>query len=338
MFSSVLLCGCYDKKEVEEFAYVTAIGIDEGEDGKVVYTFQISNPLGTGASSGEANNVDEEKEEYKNDTADIVSVSAENFEEAKTLLKSKISKDVEFSHTKLVAISEDVAFNGTASCVEELLKGGEVRASANLCLTDSGKMYLSEINPTLEKSTVRYYELFFSDKNNPYIVHSELLDFYISASDGAWDSVLPCVDQYGFCGMGIFDDWRLCDVLSREEMAVYNMLCGELKDIRSVDGYGVESVAKPRLHADISGNYPQLYIDIKVKTAFDSNPENVRNILRHLTENFLEKSRDCGCDVMGFGRLAKCKFATEFEWKEYNWKNKYKNARFYINIITENGK
>ena len=52
---ALLLClplsGCYDSREVEETAYLIGLGIDKKED-TLRYTFQISNPLETGTTSG----------------------------------------------------------------------------------------------------------------------------------------------------------------------------------------------------------------------------------------------------------------------------------------------
>ena len=42
ILSAYLLCGCFDDREIDETAYIIALGIDKGEGNYYIYTFQFS--------------------------------------------------------------------------------------------------------------------------------------------------------------------------------------------------------------------------------------------------------------------------------------------------------
>ena len=44
VLTTLFLSGCWDRIEIEEFAFVSVIGINEGQHGKPRITFQITNP------------------------------------------------------------------------------------------------------------------------------------------------------------------------------------------------------------------------------------------------------------------------------------------------------
>ena len=43
-FSSLLLTGCWDRKELNQLGIAMAIGLDKGDDGKIQLTSQIVRP------------------------------------------------------------------------------------------------------------------------------------------------------------------------------------------------------------------------------------------------------------------------------------------------------
>ncbi len=147
------LCGCYDGSEIEEQAYIIALGIDKGENTAYKYTFQISNPLESGISTGSKK---EEKgdsaEKDSNKTVNNITIEADNYYLAGNKLKSILSKDFDISHIKLIVFSFDAASDDALAHSELLLREREVRPSTNVCLTKSAEEFLNNVKPSLRSA------------------------------------------------------------------------------------------------------------------------------------------------------------------------------------------
>ena len=60
--------------------------------------------------------------------------------------------------------------------------------------------------------------------------------------------------------------------------------------------------------------------------------EEVSKELKQEVEKFLKKTADLGTDIAGFGAYAKRNFRTIADFKEYNWRERYKNAKFNVSV------
>ena len=58
-FLLTFLSGCYDLKEIDETAYIVALGIDKGKDKNFSYTFQFTSPLAIMAQGSSEENPEE---------------------------------------------------------------------------------------------------------------------------------------------------------------------------------------------------------------------------------------------------------------------------------------
>ncbi len=332
------LCGCYDHSEIEENAYVIALGIDKGESERFIYTFQISNPLESGSTAGDMkNSVEDASKDNKNKTVDNITVEATDYRIAIDKLRSILGKTPRLSHMKLIVFSFDVAKEGLLEHSELLLHEREVRPGSDLCLVPSAFDYLTSVKPTLEESTVRYYELFFQDRSIPYAPLTELRDFVGKSLDPSYDAVIPIIDNGAISGMGIFSDGFLKSALGPDEAIIYKMLCGDLKEVsvRSKDtSFLVSNRRKPKISADFSGDFP--IIDIKVYIKSHDNtifPPHLVSTLTQQTYDFLHKTYLLGCDVLGIGRYLKQNFNTCSEWESINPDSFLQKCNFRVNIL-----
>ena len=331
LFLVLTLTGCNGAKEVEENAFVTAIGIDKGESDRYKYTFQISNPLSTGGgTSGEG----EEKSE-SNESVDNIVIEAFDFGTAKNNLRSIVSKEIELSHLKLIVFSEETAKDGGLSHAEMLFVNREVRPSARVALTESAEKYLKGVQPTLEENTVRYYELFFGNRELPYAPVCLLTDFVGRSASIGFDAVVPYVTDNCLSGMGIFSDGILTDVVNKDDVVIYKLLCGELKDttIRFDDKSAVlKNEKKPKINIDTEEE--KIKIDIKLYVSSDLD---IEKDLKERCERFLYHTSETECDILGLGRRIKKFFPTEIDWERFDWKTKFKNCNFFVDICIKNG-
>ena len=332
------LSGCWDSSEIEENAYIIALGIDKGETAKYKYTFQISNPLESGGSIGAEEKASENSsgDNEGNKTVDNIIVEADDFSLARDKLKSVLSKSDKMSHLKLIVFSIEAAREDALSHSELLLKEREIRPSTSLCLAESASAYLMSVNPTLEESTVRYYELFFRNRDMPSAPSVELRDFVGRSVSSAYDAVAPIVSDKGLSGMGIFSNGVLVSETNGDEAVIYKMLCGDLRGVAfEHEGSGVvlTSQGKPELEVNIDPPVPRVNISLYLKSDKGELNADVIAELEKMAKEFLYKTSIVGGDVLGIGRYVKSKFLTQSKWEAYNWQEKFSLCSYNIQIL-----
>ncbi|MGE1166117.1 Ger(x)C family spore germination protein [Peribacillus simplex] len=119
--------GCWDKKELNEMAIVSAVGVDKNKDGKLVATFQIINPSNVaGALQGGGGT---------NPPISIYRASGDNILEMDSVASTKISRDMYFAHANLIVIGEEIAKEeGINAIFDAFERSPEFRATTRIVI------------------------------------------------------------------------------------------------------------------------------------------------------------------------------------------------------------
>ncbi|MBP3950686.1 Ger(x)C family spore germination protein [Bacillus suaedae] len=237
--SCLILASCFDKAELEQQAYVIAVGIDQAEEkGKFNITFQISNPeVGTNIPGGGSST--EEPQES-------VTLLADDLLSAKNTANSIISREVLLDHTSVVIVSEELARSGqfiniiqSANRTKELRRGVQIIVSK-----EDAKDFLKNNNPKMETRPHKYYQFMLKRaKETGFIPEADLhrffqitegdadlfLAIYASAEKGEVlknqnedEFMAGQVPQIGeqktqFMGSAVFKEGTMIDTLTGEE-------------------------------------------------------------------------------------------------------------------------
>jgi spore germination protein KC len=184
-----ILSGCWDKKELEQMSYTTVIGLDlpQGVDlnkeQAVDVTFQFSNPKLNvkGAPTGE-----------EKPTSNTITLTAPDFVTAKNMANSSITRQISFSHSKAIIVSESLArkpvffqFLGSA------LKEREMRRETNIIVV-KGKAsdFIKNNNPELMVSHHKYYQFIIERSVETGLVPESTINRLMSITDGDGDLFL----------------------------------------------------------------------------------------------------------------------------------------------------
>ena len=172
--STFLLTGCYNKKELDNLAYVIALGADVGSGDELNITYQIAVPVKISSDSGKTG-----EENYITHT-----VTANSLYTGNSKVNSLTSKEVNLSHVKLIVYSEELAKQDLSGHVNSLVSNVAIRPKTTVALCKGkAQEFLEKITPNLEASPARYYELLFeSQKYTDDTIASELINFYSKAS------------------------------------------------------------------------------------------------------------------------------------------------------------
>lgn len=252
------LYGCFDDREINETAYITALGIDQSESYDYTYTFRFSSPI---VSSDVENSYAPKAEgsDISDSDAQSIVITAPDFYIAKNTLASILSKNINMSHLKLIVFSEELNASALNEHSQFLLNEREIRPhTAVAAAKDSAEDFLKLEAPQSEANAAKYYELIAIHSDNIYAPTKTLSDFVDEMSTDSGVSLLPLFHGTEACnqstlhsldstfwissdtaegsvsysylnGMSIFRNGTLCGHLSGDDTMLYNLLNGDIK-------------------------------------------------------------------------------------------------------------
>lgn len=171
----------YSTLNIDNLAYVLALGVDTTPNNTFRVTFQLS----TSAPVSESGSGSGSQEKSPNI---VNSVEASSLSSAINLLDGYLAKEVNLSHCKVFIFSEEVASQGISNEIYTLINNSQVRPSAKIIVSKcEAKTYIEQTTPQLENLVSKYYELISnSNKYTGYIPNSSVGDFFgaLSSKDG----------------------------------------------------------------------------------------------------------------------------------------------------------
>ncbi len=158
----------YKAFNIDNLAFVVALGIDVSDSKEIKVTFQFVNPPSTSEGSNQEAKIIE-------DTVDTNSIP-----NAINIMNSYLARKVDLSHCRAIVFSEDVAKNGISNYIYTLMNDVQVRPTSNIIVTNcTANAYIKNSVPSLETSITRYYDIFTnSGRYAGYVSDSTIGDFF----------------------------------------------------------------------------------------------------------------------------------------------------------------
>ncbi|MDF2627231.1 MAG: gerXC [Symbiobacteriaceae bacterium] len=148
------LAGCWDRSELEEEAFVLAIGVDKGKESLYTVTFAIAHPakMAGGGKGGGGGGGDEKP-------LILTSIEAPTVAGAISMADSYLSRQVSLRHTKALFMGEELARQSGMYTMDEFVRFRQARRTIFYIVT-KGKAadFLKKMEPKLEKDPQRYIE------------------------------------------------------------------------------------------------------------------------------------------------------------------------------------
>ncbi len=329
-FALMVLGGCFDSREIDETAYIIALGVDKGAENNYSYTFQLANPLEM--ASGE------EESEGKNPDSSVRNfvVASPDFYIAKNQLNNFLSKNVDMSHLKLIVFSKDLENSEFLRHSQFLMHERQVRPHTNVAVsTDTAENFIKSVKPTLEANTAKYYELMGLRSDNlyaPSVTISAFLD-ELSSQDGATALPLACTSpkadnavndtsdfwvstssaqidskNAAMLGMAVFKKGEMCGYYDSDSALIFNILSGKIKTctITLKNPAEVNSNLVFRLNIPKSAGYRLDEKDNKYKIIVSQNAD------IKFVGSFLPKGFKNEAELYNFAKQAISKKITDF--------------------------
>lgn len=179
--------GCFDVLNLNENAYLLAVGIDRGVAGKYRFSLQFAQPV---KSMGEE---DSESKDASNGS-EIVTIDASDIVTAIYSVKDFKSKRINGSHIKIVVFGSDIAREGISELLASFIEPGQLRTNMYLAVArDTAAEYLHKVEPQTEIYLTKFYERQFDPMHGINMAAPRLYDTYFTIMGNTEDVVLPLV-------------------------------------------------------------------------------------------------------------------------------------------------
>lgn len=323
-----ILSGCWDRRETEELAYVTAVGLDKDEENEnmVKVTYVIANPeVGYQAESGGAGD---------EPPLETITFSATDFITAKSTANTVIAKEITYDVLRFIMVSEDFAKDKDfIRWMYDITKEVEIRRDINLFVTKEDiSTFVQNNQPKLETRPHKYYELIFKrGQDTGTIPPSEVGQFFrITEADA--DLFLGIYgtteknDTYNrdkdpdlfiagelnyegqtnttqFAGSAVFKEGKMIDTLTVEETRISYLLNTAMKQPESLlaslpDPFHEKYEVATRIYREkeiefdmnLTGDKPTIHATIPLKMSIFTNHSMVDLVKNKDSREKLRKS------------------------------------------------
>lgn len=343
-FLILLANGC-GYKEVDNRFYATGMGIDQSEQDENLLKVTLKLAIA--------------QAEIKMGGEQFIMISQEapTITQAIRLMKSKLDKELDFGHNKLILFGEEfIKKRDMAASLDWLVRRRDIQGITFLGIGRPDANTVLSFKPTFERlpGYALLLPLSQAGTRSSYVTTEYLFDFAKRLKERGIDPVLPIIELnkpfYEINKAGLLDKKSLQLVLSPEDTKMLNFL---IQDVAATDlkiqtkEYSF-SIAADQVKSKISIRKKMadsiiLGVDVKVtgiveETTQTLSEDNVRKyekqaelLLQNQMNDLLKKFQKKKLDPVGFGLLYRSRnFNNGEDWQE--WQKLYPTAKFDIQV------
>jgi spore germination protein KC len=178
--SSGLTSGCWDRAEVEEIAFVVALGLDKGEKAPYSVTAAIAIPqkMAGGDKGGEG------------DPIMLTTVEAPTIAGGLAIINSYVSRRVSLLQTKALFMGEELAKESGMEGIDELVRFRQARRTIYYLVTEGkAAKFLGEMKTEMEKDPHRFIEqLTYAHRYTGMIPRESQIQTFVSSANTGYAS------------------------------------------------------------------------------------------------------------------------------------------------------
>lgn len=347
---SLLTTSCWNSRELNELAFVSAIAIDQGSEPETVdLTLQIFKPAEMQSDNEQGSGSSGSKPYYN------VTATGQTVFEAIRKVSHMIDRRPYFQHLQVIIFSEEIAKTGLAQYLDLLTRDVEFRRTSFVLICKDKAKDVLDAKTELTKTPGDSFEHMIKKSANASLaVGINLLEF---GQRLMTESTAPLASYLEFnsedksvrlTGAAIFKEDMLCSILNEKETRGLLWLIDKIKagisvvkcpnpDCPKPDGKVSLEIINSRtdLKPEIKNDQAQFHVKIHPRIRFGeqtcpcdlSTPDKIEDLKNYLIEEItqeiniaLKKSREVNCDIFGFGekiwqRYPKywCDHATKWE-------------------------
>lgn len=366
----LLLSGCMQSKNIDEYAYVLNVGVERGTTMPYLVTVLISVPGGT--------------EDTKVENT-VVSAEARSFSEAYETLNAAYPSRLSFARASLLAIGEDLAEDGAQTAFLDFAFGKpDLWQNLRVVVVKPSvrevfEGWISDADPSLRKIKTAVGDL--SDESG-MTADTGFGTYTEAIGDKRYDAMLAYAgaNEYGLnpdlvggetypytggsllvestlktstAGSALFDGDRMVGVLdgrhTMETLMVTDAFRKGEMHFTLPDGSTMRAALYRMRAPKIRLKNREATVELRLE-ADVLEPKTLpmeRNALKAYLETQLETElaavlkalQRANCDAMGFGRFRAKQFRSAADWEACDWKAEYRTLRvsFTVTLMLSHG-
>lgn len=365
--SALLLNGCSITEQVENQAYVLALGVDKSMDGGIELSIQIPKISGNQPSSSGTGG---SGSPYMS-----MHVTAGDYEHALERLNWALPRNINLGQLELIVISDDIARSEECHELLNRLENTEdlyTAASVVVC-EGSAAEFISALKPSLGsrlsadiRATIDHYHSLgvipdcslaeihyrtnsvYSDPMAGYGIleknskntepdtktASSSLDASLDTLSDAYESEI----ETRYLGAAVFSQGRCVGVLNGKEAILANLIRNSLDRFRWICGresLAFRAASDTIISVNTNSDPAVISMDLFLSIEEQENPPGEDVIRQQLTDDLyslIETTRDMSVEPFGFAEAAARNFPTLEQWLAYDWKSRFANAEIEIKL------
>ncbi|RBW68745.1 Ger(x)C family spore germination protein [Bacillus taeanensis] len=365
-----LLAGCWSRRELNELAILTAVGIDKGEtEDSLLITAQVVNPGEVAAQAGATNRT----------PVSVYQEEGRTIFEAIRRMSTMMPRKLYWSHLRMIVIGEGLAEEvGIKKVLDVLSRDHELRTDFYIViakevkagevvkvLTHADDIPANKLFTSLEVSektwapsvSITLDELIadiVSDGKHPVLTGLKMIgDPKVGQSQKNVETTMSeTILKYS--GIGMFKKDKLIGWLNEKESKGYNYIVGHVDstvgDVKCPQG-GKLVIEVVRTDSQIKGkvkngepeitvnlfiegniNEVQCRIDLTKKETIKELNRLAAEVVKDIIESALAKAKEEEADIFGFGEVIHRSDPKEWKKLKKNWDKTFKEIPVTINV------
>ncbi|WP_167201833.1 Ger(x)C family spore germination protein [Paenibacillus sp. BK720] len=323
----LMLIGCWDRREINDVAFVLAGGADkEGDLIRISVLIPLTGNMGTANSGGGGGSGGQKPYTIKTETGKTVS-------EAVSKLQYRLPRHLFFGHRRVIIIGEELArTEGIDLVIDAITRTPEKRFSTFIAVSEGRALDLLEADTRLERFSAESMREQLQSETSTHINLMEIISKLVTVGQDAYFPYLQKVkteikgqesEDIRSESFVLFHDGRMTGKLERDAALGFRLLNQSIRNYDEtviVDGSYLTvtiSHASTSITPIVKNNELtyRIHSSVKVSVNEDRNlarnyddPEQrnriERNIARHVADNInlaIHKMQQSNSDAIGFG-------------------------------------
>jgi spore germination protein KC len=339
LLTSCLVNGC-GFKDIEKRQFVVSVGIDPAKESSKKYTISLKFAI-PNANKKSAETM-------------IVSQEANTISEAVRAIKSKVEKEIDFSHAKVVVFNQEVwSLRWRKTFCIGFLRRRDFQKIAWLAIGKPSALDVLKLSPKTEHlpSNDLFLKLGREGSESAYTISEFLFDFKKRVTEKGLDPILPIIeasnDRFVINTVGLFRDNKLMLMLKPEDTKKVNyLLNNEQKSALKIEDdnkYFILDTKKVKTkYKIVTSDQRESYIEMKVivrgiieEALFPVENEEVpsyekmaEKVLTQEMTDLLVKLQKANVDPIGFGLRYRARHFERSDWER--WQGLYPTIKFKV--------
>lgn len=339
--SLISACGY---KDIDKRFFVVSIGVDPSEqkDNKYKVSLKLAIPTG---------DIKAGKDKFQ-----IISDNANSLTGAIRRMKSKVDKELDFSHAKVIIFGEEVAKKEVTELMDWFFRRRDLQKIAWVAVGRPTAEDILKVHTPSERLPSNALFLTFgqSGTESAYIISEYLFDFRKRVLERGLNPLMPIIEKNSFGTFtvnktALFDNRKLKMVLDDYETKVLNMLMNrtekvDLKVVQNKENsfyLSVDEVSSAYKFKNINGRLV-IQVDVSLEgvveeaipyfsaSDLDKGSIAAAETFKQKAEDLLKKMQKEQLDPIGLGLLYRSRHLNKDDWEQ--WRALYPDAKWDIKV------